>query len=165
MSAQKPTLHMLCGKIAAGKSTLASRLAEAPATVLVAQDHWMTHLYKDELKTVPDYIRYSARLRAAMTGHLQALLAAGLSVVLDFPANTVAMRQWMRGIYTGAAADHRLHFLDVPDEVCRTRLHARNAAGRHEYVVSDAEFDEITGYFQPPLPQEGFTIVVHPVNT
>jgi deoxyadenosine/deoxycytidine kinase len=28
-----PTLRMVCGKIAAGKSTLANRLADAPATV------------------------------------------------------------------------------------------------------------------------------------
>ncbi len=27
------TLHLLCGKIASGKSTLATRLAEAPNTV------------------------------------------------------------------------------------------------------------------------------------
>ncbi len=31
-----PTLHMLCGKIAAGKSTLAASLASAPRTVLIA---------------------------------------------------------------------------------------------------------------------------------
>ena len=162
MSAHKPTLHMLCGKIAAGKSTLARRLAAAPATVLVSQDHWMTHLYKEELQSVADYIRYSARLRAAMAGHLQAVLQAGVSVVLDFPANTVAVRQWMQAIYRAAGADHRLHFLDVPDEVCRARLHARNAAGTHEYAATDAEFDEITRYFQPPSAQEGFTTIVYP---
>jgi predicted kinase len=156
---------MLCGKIAAGKSTLARQLAEAPATVLVSQDHWLSHLYKDELQTVADFIRYSGRLRAAMSSHLQAVLAAGVSVVLDFPANTVALRQWMRGIYIDAGADHRLHFLDVPDEICRARLHARNAGGMHEYAASDAEFDEITRYFLPPSPQEGFTIIVYPVNT
>ena len=65
---------MLCGKIAAGKSTLARRLAEPPATVLVSQDHWLSHLYPDELKTVADYIRYLGRLRAAMSPHLQILL-------------------------------------------------------------------------------------------
>ena len=162
MSIDKPTLHMLCGKIAAGKSTLARRLADAPTTVLVSQDHWMTHLYKEELQSVADYIRYSARLRAAMAGHLQAVLQAGVSVVLDFPANTVAVRRWMQAIYRAAGADHRLHFLDMPDEVCRARLHARNAAGTHEYAATDAEFDEITRYFQPPSAQEGFTTIVYP---
>jgi predicted kinase len=152
---------MLCGKIAAGKSTLARRLTEAPATVLVSQDYWLSQLYPDELKSVADYIRYFGRLRAAMSPHLQSLLGAGVSIVLDFPANTVATRQWMRSLYTNAGAGHCLHFLDVPDEVCRARLHARNAAGLHEYAASDAEFDEITRRFQPPSPDEGFKTIVY----
>jgi predicted kinase len=84
---------MLCGKIAAGKSTLADRLAEAPATVLIREDHWNACLFKDKMRTVEDYVRCSRRLRAAMGPHVVALLKAGLSVVLDFQANTVATRQ------------------------------------------------------------------------
>lgn len=42
-----PTLHMICGKIAAGKSTLAARLAEADRTVLIAEDDWLGALYAD----------------------------------------------------------------------------------------------------------------------
>src|SRR5262245_26866826 len=117
MPARKPTLHMLCGKIAAGKSTLAGRLADAPDTILISEDHWMAHLYKEELRTVADYGRYSWRLRAAMGSHVEALLKLGLSVVLDFQANTVRVRDWMRTVYTNAGAAHCLHVLDVPDDV------------------------------------------------
>ena len=42
------TLFLLCGKIAAGKSTLARRLAERPATLLIAMDHWMSLLFPIE---------------------------------------------------------------------------------------------------------------------
>ncbi|MBR2816910.1 MAG: ATP-binding protein [Reyranella sp.] len=160
-SLQVPTLHMICGKIAAGKSTLAARLAQAPATVLVSEDYWMSRLYEGEVKTVADYGRLSARLRKAIGGHLATLLRAGLSIVLDFPANTVANRHWMRTIFEEAASAHRLHFLDLPDEACRARLHRRNAAGTHEYVVSDAEFDAITRYFQPPTADERFETIVY----
>jgi len=55
----------------------------------------------------------------------------------------------------------RLHLLATPDEVCRQRLRARNAVGRHEFTVSDAEFDELARYFEPPGAGEGFDIVVH----
>ena len=162
MSEQTPTLHMLCGKIAAGKSTLAARLGAAPATLVIVQDHWMSRLYPTELRTLDDYGRHVARLRAAMGPHVVELLRGGLSVVLDWPANTVASRSWMRGIFEAAGAAHRLHLLEVPDEVCLARLDARNAGGRHEYVVSRAEFAEFTRHFQPPTPGEGFDVVVHP---
>jgi predicted kinase len=161
MSVPEPVLHLLCGKIAAGKSSLAARLAAAPLTVIVSEDKWMFPLFGGEMKSVEDYVHYSARLRAAMAPHLVALLKAGMSVVLDYPANTRANRAWMRSIFEEAGAAHQLHWLDVPDEVCRARLHARNAGGAHEFAATDAQFDLISSYFVPPSAEEGFEIVVH----
>jgi hypothetical protein len=40
-------------------------------------------------------------------------------------------------------------------------LRQRNAAGTHEFTVSDAEFDEITGYLVPPSADEGFETTVY----
>jgi predicted kinase len=160
MSMQDATLHMLCGKIAAGKSTLTARLSAAPHTVALSEDHWLARLYPGQINSVADYVRHAALLRAAIGPHIDALLQAGLSVVLDFPANTVANRAWMRGIIDRSGARHVLHVLDVPDEVCRARLRARNAAGQHDFAASDAEFDAITAYYAPPTEDEGFNIVV-----
>lgn len=155
------TLHMICGKIAAGKSTLAAKLTARPATIRISEDAWLACLYRDEQKTIEDYVRNSRRLREAMGDHVVALLEAGLSVVLDFPANTPASRQWMRSLFERAGADHRLHFLDVPDDVCKARLRARNAAGAHAFNTSDAEFDLFTRYFVLPSADEGFEVVFH----
>ena len=157
----RATFHMICGKIAAGKSTLATRLGERPGTIRISEDAWLACLYKDEQKTIEDYVRNARRLREAMGDHVVALLDAGLSVVLDFPANTPASRQWMRSLFERAGAEHRLHFLDLPDEVCKARLRARNAAGTHAFNVSDAEFDLFTSYFVPPSADEGFTVTFH----
>ena len=161
MSKSPPTLHLLCGKIAAGKSTLAKRLAMRPGTVLISEDHWNATLFPDEIKTIEDYSRYSARVRAAMGPHVVSLLKAGLSVVLDFQANTLAVRRWMRTLIDGSGAAHELHVLDVPDEICKRRLRVRNAAGEHPYQASDADYELFTRYFVPPAPDEGFNIVVH----
>lgn len=152
------TLHMICGKIGAGKSTLAARLAQRPGTIRICEDAWLACLYRDEQKTLEDYVRNSRRLREVMGDHIVALLEAGLSVVLDFPANTPVSRQWMRSLFERAGADHRLYFLDVPDEVCKARLRARNATGTHAFNTSDAEFDLFARYFVPPSADEGFKV-------
>jgi len=152
---------MICGKIAAGKSTLAAKLAAHPHTIRISEDAWLACLFKDEQKTIEDYVRNSRRLREVMGDHIVTLLEAGLSVVLDFPANTPASRQWMRSLFERAGASHQLHFLDVPDDVCKARLRARNAAGTHAYNVSDAEFDLFTSYFVPPSADEGFEVTFH----
>jgi predicted kinase len=138
MSKHRPTLQMLCGKVAAGKSTLAAELAKAPHTILISEDFWTSRLYRDEMLTVDDYTKYSGRLRSAMGPLVEAILRTGVSVVLDFQANTITTRTWMRGILQNTDADHVLHFLDVPDDICKARLHNRNAAGTHDFAVSDA---------------------------
>jgi predicted kinase len=155
------TLYLLCGKIAAGKSTLARRLAARPATLLISEDHWTSNLFGDDLQTIEDYGRCAARLRAAMGPHVVDILHQGLSVVLDFQANTVTVRRWMRSLIDRSGAHHELHVLDLPDAVCLQRLRERNAAGEHPFQVSDAEFLQFTRHFAPPQPDEGFNVVIH----
>src|SRR6516162_6469808 len=159
--ARVPTLYLLCGKIAAGKSTLAQRLAARPGTLLISEDHWTSNLFADDLQTIDDYGRFSARLRAAIGPHIVDILRQGLSVVLDFPANTVRNRNWMLSLIDQSGAAHELHLLDVPDVICKQRLRERNASGKHPFQVSDEEYDLFTSYFVPPDPSEGFNVIVH----
>jgi len=161
MPKSKATLHMLCGKIAAGKSTLAATLVERHGALLVGEDFWLSRLFGPETAEVADYIRFSGRLREAMGPHLTEILRAGLSIVLDFPANTAANRAWMRGIAEAAGAAAVLHFLDVPDEICRARLRERNARGDHDFAATDEQFDLIASYFEMPAADEGAAIIVH----
>lgn len=161
MSLNDATLHLLCGKIAAGKSTLTIQLGQLPNTIIVSEDYWLSRLYPGDMNSVADYIRCAARLRDAMTAHLVAILKSGTSVVLDFPANTLASRDWMRAIFEEAGVSHQLHFLDVPDHICRARLRARNTVGEHEFAATDEQFEVITRHFVPPTTNEGFNVVVH----
>ena len=96
-----------------------------------------------------------------MAPHIVDILQLGLSVVLDFPANTVAQRNWMRSLVAQAKVPHELHLLDVPDAICKQRLQERNASGKHPFQVSNADFDLFTSYFVPPSPDEGFNVIVH----
>ncbi len=130
-------------------------------TLLITEDHWTSNLFVDELKTIDDYGRYSARLRAAIGPHIIDILRHGLSVVLDFQANTVRVRSWMRSLIDQSGAAHELHLLDVPDAICKQRLRERNAGGEHPFQVSEEEYDLFTSYFVPPGPGEGFNVVAH----
>jgi len=154
-------LHLITGKIAAGKSTLSAKLAAETGGLVLAEDQWLATLYPAQITSLDDYRRESGRLRAAIAPLIVDLLRRGLTIILDFPANTVASRTWMRGLADTAGITATLHFLDLPDDVCRARLRARNAAGTHAYQASDAEFDQFTAHFVPPRADEGFMIVTH----
>ena len=154
-----PTLHVVCGKIASGKSTLTSRLAQAPHTVRISEDTLLAQLYPGQIASLADYVACAARLRAAIAPLALQMLRAGVSVVLDFPANTPASRAWMRELFQQAGTPHVLHYLDVPDEECKARLRQRNESGLHPFSTSDADFDAITRHFVPPAASEGFHVM------
>ena len=125
----------------------------------ISEDSLLAQLYPGQIASLADYVACTARLRAAVAPLALQMLRAGVSVVLDFPANTPASRAWMRELFQQASVPHVLHYLDVPDEECKARLRQRNASGLHPFSTSDAQFDEITRHFVPPATAEGFHVV------
>ncbi|MGH7872818.1 MAG: AAA family ATPase, partial [Candidatus Binatia bacterium] len=90
------------------------------------------------------------------------LLSRGVSVVLDFPGNTRAQRQWFRELFEGANVEHELHFIDAPDDLCKRQLRQRSEAlPVGSAWTTDAEFDAITAYFQVPAEDENFNVIRH----
>jgi predicted kinase len=155
-------LIFLCGKMAAGKSTLARALARRENAILLVQDEFLDHLFPGEITDIPGFVKYSSRLKNALTPHVCALLSKGISVVLDFPGNTRAQRAWFRELFERANAKHELHFVDAPDAVCKSQLRERTKhlpAGTP--WTTEAEFDAITAYFRPPSEDEGFHVIRH----
>jgi len=156
-----PILHLLCGKIASGKSTLALTLGSEAKTIIISEDRWLAALYPDEICSVSDYVNRARRIRGVLEPLVFSVLSTGVSVVLDFPVNTVPDRAWLRALADGAHVQHCLHFLNVDDETCRARLRARNARGDHDFAATDKEFDLITSYFTAPDEREGLVIVTY----
>lgn len=79
MPADPPTLHIPCGKIASGKSTLTERFGAAPGTAVVSEDPWFGALYGEDLRSPPDDMRCSARLRRAMVPDVRTPPRAAMS--------------------------------------------------------------------------------------
>ena len=155
-----PKLIFMCGKMAAGKTTLSRELAARENAVLLVQDDFLAALYPGEILDIPDFVRCSSRLRDALSPHIGALLAKGLSVVLDFPGNTTKQRAGFRTLFMQADVAHELHFIDAPDDLCKRQLKERS---KHLTAgipwTTDAEFDAITGYFEEPSADERFNVI------
>ena len=148
--------------MAAGKTTLSRQLAAEYQAVLICEDLWLQRMYPVEIGTFEDYLLYSARLKTVVAPHVTELLAKGLSVVMDFPANVPAARLWIRGIFEGANANHLLHFVNTPNERCIEQLQKRNREkpeGSMEMTVE--QFEYITSLFIAPEEGEGFKLREH----
>jgi len=155
-------LIFLCGKMAAGKSTLARNLAIRENAVLLVQDDFLDALFPSEITDIQAFVQCYSRLTNALTPHICVLLSKGISVVLDFAAATRAQRVWFRELIERTNAAHELHFVDVPDALCKSQLRDRSRglpAGTP--WTTDADFEAINAYFEAPSEDEKFNVVHH----
>jgi predicted kinase len=158
----QPTLHVLCGKLASGKTTLARQIAEESDAVLVCEDVWLSRLFPDEIVDFADYLNRSARFRRAIAPHVQSLLERGVSVVFDFGGNVPQERAWVRSLCDADTVRLVLHYVKASDELCKRQLRRRNDERPDgSQPTTDEEFDAITKYFVPPEPTEGFDLKVY----
>jgi predicted kinase len=156
------TLMFLCGKMAAGKSTLSRQLAERADAVLLVQDEFLAALFPGEIVDIPAFIARYARIKAALAPHIRALLARGVSVVLDFAGNTRTQRAWFRELVEGTGARLELHFVEASDALCKRQLKQRSAhLPEGTAWTTEAEFDAITALFEEPADDEGFIVIRH----
>ncbi len=161
MSLHASKFHLVCGYAASGKSTLAQQLAQSHQAIVLSEDQWLSALFAEELHSLADYVRCTARLRRALGPHVVALLQANQAVVMDFAANTIEARAWLVGLAREVGVTPSLHFLDVPQGDCWQRAQARNQAGSHEFQLSKDQFDKLALHFERPDEAEGFDLVLH----
>jgi predicted kinase len=161
------TLYCIYGNIAAGKTTLARKLAAQHGAVLICEDEWLVRL-EAEIETFDDFRRHARRLRAAIGPHVVELLRLGVSVVLDCPTNTPNDRAWIRSLFEAAHAAHELHVIEAADETCKARLRGRNETkpeGLYFGFMPEELFDPVTRLLVPPTEAEGFHVIRHEART
>jgi len=157
---EKGTLTLLCGKMAAGKSTFAHVRAKETHALVISEDDWLAAHYPDQINNLQDYLTFSRLIKPFLKSHVQAILAVGTNVILDFPANTRKQRQWLLGIATEIEAEHALFYLNVSNELCLQQLSQRRTEQPERVQFDKPEvFHELNKYFEAPSDSEGLTVI------
>lgn len=162
MNQNKAILHFISGKLGAGKTTLAKKIANEKQAILISEDIWLEKLFPGMINSLQDYLLYSNRFRAIIAIHVIELLKHGMSVVFDFAGNVPQERQWVKSIIDQAHSSHILHYIVASDDLCRAQYKTRNLnLPEGSKIITDEEFDAINKYFTPPTDAEGFNIQLH----
>lgn len=152
-------LILFCGKMGAGKSTLAIRKANELNAVFISEDDWLSTLYPDTINTFDDFIKHSNLLKPLIRNHAINILQTGTNVVMDFPANTKRQRAWFKQLVAETTAQVELFYLKASDVVCLQQI-AQRQTEQPDRAAFDTEevFHHVTKFFEEPDESEGLYI-------
>ena len=145
------TVHLVFGRVGAGKTTYARAYASEHRAVLLCLDEWMANLFTMDAPkplTLDWMMPRVERAERQIWATAQQILGAGVDVVLELGFFTREQRDRIRAL----AAGHTIqaHVVDAPVEVRRERVRARNRGSETLTIeVDDATFDWAEGYFEP----------------
>ena len=149
------TVYMLCGMVASGKSTLATRLHRQGAMVLSC-DELMLHMF-DHCLGAEQRAMESRALRF-LEEQAAALWELGIDSVLDHGFWYWADREAARAFFSERGIPVVLYHVSASEENRRDRLARRNEglrrSPRREYIVEDAMRRRFDEWLEPPLPKE-----------
>lgn len=156
-----PSVHVMCGLVGAGKTTLARELAASFSAVRFSRDEWMIRLYALSY----DDPAYAGRLSSCtdlMWDVATSVLQIGVPVVLDWNHWSREQREGARVRAEAAGFETIVHFLDVPLSTALSRVEGRNLAetpNTHRISADDVRHFETI--FEVPDENELISIVVH----
>lgn len=143
-------LHLVCGLVCAGKTTLARQLETSLPAVRLCPDEWIAEVLEDP-DDRPEMDRLRARIESLQRELALKLLGLGTHVVLE--NGFWAREERLEFLQTGkqAGADVVLHFLDVPREVLLERLTLRNTnLPPGTFKMEPAELEHWLDVFEAP---------------
>ena len=150
-----PTLHLLCGLPASGKTTLARNIEEGQnkrgiATMHLSADDWIHTLLpesysteeRDRLRNPVERLQWELSLR---------LLQTGLDVILDWGFWSRDERHHYQNAAENAGFAVKWYFLEPAMDVLRQRIGERNAhLPPGTFAIPLTQFDQWASLFDPP---------------
>lgn len=159
------SVFLICGNTAAGKSTYSKELANQKSAIHFCLDDWMKNLYYNDYDAQTQDFSWVAerveRCKLQIRITAEALIRQDINVILEFGFGDVQSRKAYNDWAASLGAKAVVHFLDVPVEIRRERIHKRNAekGPTFSFEVTDDMFNYVEPMFIAPTEAENINIV------
>jgi predicted kinase len=159
-----PIVHLISGLPCSGKTTYATALRADVNGVLYSLDWWLiTAFGKYAISSVghEEHTRGVLACRGLIWESAVELLRRSADVILDDGFFLRDNRIRHIGLAHSAGANVKIHFVDTPVDVVRTRLERRNAKlPPYNFHIDPETLSGFLGLFECPSHEEGAEVVV-----
>jgi predicted kinase len=156
---QVPTVHIICGPLGAGKTTLARRIAKSHHALRFSLDEWVMQLFGSEAPQPMVFEWWDDHCKRCSTriwSVAKQALALGVDVVLDCGFPALAQRNEYRTLALQAGAAVHLHIVDADRALRADRVRSRNRERGETFAlfVTDDMFEGSESWWEPPAGPE-----------
>lgn len=151
-------LHLMCGFMGFGKSTIAKQLQKKLNAVCLSPDKFMLDLYGRKL-TEKNFRIAKKRVDVVIWKLAEQVLKSGVDVILDYGFWTKVSRReaYERGIKI--ADEVIMEQVICSMETAKKRLLKRSKGDENELDTNSSCFEMFVGYYEPIEAEEGYTVV------
>lgn len=152
---------LICGKLCSGKTTYSDRLISERGGVLLSCDEITLKLFDGDLGEKHDDM--VERIKRYLLTKAAEITSNGVDVLLDWGFWRKSDREAVRGFFASHGIEHELHYLEITDELWKSRIEKRNQAVKRgevsAYFVDEGLRSKFEGMFDAPEPSETDVLV------
>lgn len=147
------TIHLLCGKICAGKSTYAKKLHQENNGIILSCDELVLSIFDEHLGDKHEEIvdrckEYLYKLSIQMA-------TSGYNVILDMGFWSKLERDTTKARFKNLDIPTKLHYIYVDDETQLLHIKERNShLSKNCYYVDETILTKCNGLFETPSSEE-----------
>jgi predicted kinase len=157
-------VFFICGRVGAGKTTYSNQLVAQEKATHFNIDDWMVTLFGADAPNPLNLewaLPRTQRCNEQIWKISKQLVSLNVNVILDLGFYRKEQREAFRLLAENAGIPFEFHFIDVPAEMRRLRVQARNQGSETKTVeVSDEMFNWAENWFEDLDTEELKTAVV-----